>query len=70
MITDPVLDEYIRKSCAVHREKERAQHTALWNSMFRSHYAREMVIDSDALCSVGEVRLDPAMCVILHADSM
>ena len=70
MITYPVLGEYIRESSAVHQEKERAQNTALCNSMFRSHHARKMAITTDALCSVDEVRLDPAMCVTLDADSM
>ena len=70
MITDPVLGENIRESSEVHREKETAQNTALWNSMFRSHNARKMVIDTDALCSVGEVRFDPAMCITLRADAM
>ena len=33
-------------------------------------YPRKMVIDTDALCSAGEVRFDPAMCITLHANSM
>ena len=69
MLTDPVLGENIRESSTVHREKERAQNTDMRNSMFRSHHARKMAIDTDALCLVGDTRLDPAMCVTFNADS-
>ena len=52
------------------RKEESAQNTALWNSMSHLDVAGKMIVNTDALCSVGEIGRKPAKCVTSHADSI